>query len=237
MLLDQKDTKAAKEVAKTMATEAYSFAEKIKRLKSELIVDLKTWLDTIQVKHESAVKEIGCYIPQIQDLECIFSELCSATYTKDKELITVYNQVIHFKKIVDRLEPQVLELQGALKINERLKKEVDELQCVCVSLPEENEQLKGENDRLEALLVQSQVNFYKLCYVDYLYGKPSDFEFAGKNFEIFSISLKNMIAFTFEASISKVVKKVGTHVGTAGGEALDDAAAESVAVAEGVAIK
>ncbi|KAB2608933.1 hypothetical protein D8674_012101 [Pyrus ussuriensis x Pyrus communis] len=34
-----------------------------------------------------------------------------------------YNQVIYFKKVVDRLEPQ-----GALKINDNLKKEVEELQ-------------------------------------------------------------------------------------------------------------
>ncbi|RXH90917.1 hypothetical protein DVH24_006862 [Malus domestica] len=33
----------------------------------------------------------------------------------------------------------MLELQGALKINESLKKEVDELQRVCVGLLEENE--------------------------------------------------------------------------------------------------
>ena len=36
MLLDQKDTKAAKEVAKTMAAEAYSLAEKVKKLEYEL---------------------------------------------------------------------------------------------------------------------------------------------------------------------------------------------------------
>ena len=89
------------------------------------IVDLKTRLDAIQVKYESANKEIECYIPQIQDLERPISEFHSAAYAKDKELIVAYNQVIHFKKVVDRLEPQVLELQGALKINDSLKKEVE----------------------------------------------------------------------------------------------------------------
>ncbi|KAM1001215.1 hypothetical protein ACFX2A_007881 [Malus domestica] len=85
MFLDQKDTKAANEVARTMAAEAYSSTKKVKKLKSELaalkgsniststslqletvrqkIVDLKTKLDAIQVKYESAEKEIGCYIP------------------------------------------------------------------------------------------------------------------------------------------------------------------------------
>ena len=86
------------------------------------IVDLKTSLTRSKVKYESAEKEIRCYIPQIQDLECAISELRSAAYAKDEELIVAYNQVIHFKKVVDRLEPQVLELQGVLKINDSLKK-------------------------------------------------------------------------------------------------------------------
>ena len=53
------------------------------------IVDLKTRLDAIQVKHESAEKKIGCHIPQIQDLKNVVSELRSAT--KDEELIAAYN--------------------------------------------------------------------------------------------------------------------------------------------------
>ena len=57
--------------------------------------------------------------------------------------------MIHFKRIVDRLEPQVLGLQGVLKINKSLKNEVDELQRDYVGLLKENEQLKGENDGLE----------------------------------------------------------------------------------------
>ena len=88
-------------------------------------------------------------LTQIQDFEGAVSELRSATYAKDEELIAAYNQVIHFKRIVDRLDPQVLELQGVLKINESLKKEMDELQHVHVGLLDENEQLKGEKDGLE----------------------------------------------------------------------------------------
>ncbi|KAM2919778.1 hypothetical protein COP2_041704 [Malus domestica] len=148
-----------------MEIEAYSSAERIKKLEFEIvalkgsnisaptslqleiaskeIVDLKTRLNAIQVKYENVEKEIGRYIPKIQDVECAASELRSAAYAKDGELITSYNQVIHFKKIIDRLEPQVLELQGALKINDNLKKELDELQRVCVGLLEENEQLKA----------------------------------------------------------------------------------------------
>ncbi|KAM1126955.1 hypothetical protein ACFX2B_041561 [Malus domestica] len=115
MLIDQDDTKAAKGVAKTLAVKAYSSAKKINRL------------DAIQVKYESAEEEIGCYIPHIQDLERAIFELRSAAYAKDEKLIAIYNQVIHFKKLVDRLEPQVLELQSDLKINESLKNEVEEL--------------------------------------------------------------------------------------------------------------
>ena len=45
-------------------------------------MDLKTRLDAIQVKYESAENEIECYIPQIQDL---------AAYANDEELIVAYN--------------------------------------------------------------------------------------------------------------------------------------------------
>ncbi|KAM2692734.1 hypothetical protein EV2_006993 [Malus domestica] len=70
MLIDQEDTKAAKEMARTVAAEAYSMVEKVKKLESELtalkgsnistltsvqleiapqkIMDLKTRLDVIQ---------------------------------------------------------------------------------------------------------------------------------------------------------------------------------------------
>ncbi|KAM1302367.1 hypothetical protein ACFX2H_013305 [Malus domestica] len=99
-----------------------------------------------------------------------------------------------------------------------LKKEVYELQRVRVTMVEENEQLKGEKAGLEALLVQSQADFYKLGYVDHLFGKPFDFEFAGKNFETFSISSEDLLTFTFEASISEVVGEVDAQAGAAGSE-------------------
>ncbi|KAM2014156.1 hypothetical protein TB2_025388 [Malus domestica] len=62
------------------------------------------------------------------------SKTSFTAYAKDEKLIAAYNQVSHFKRIVDRLEPQVLELQGVLKINESLKKEMDELQRVHVGI-------------------------------------------------------------------------------------------------------
>ena len=141
------------------------------------------------------------------------SEIRSAAYAKDEELIAAYNQVIHLKKVVDRFEPQVLELQGALKINDNMKKEVDKLQRVHACLIEENEQFKGEKARFEASLTQSQSNFYKLGYVDHLFAWSSNFEFFGKNFETFSISPEDLLVFTFESSIGEVVREVGAHAG------------------------
>ncbi|KAM2544169.1 hypothetical protein TB1_015893 [Malus domestica] len=49
--------------------------------------------------------------------------------------------------------PQIQDLKLAiseLRFTAYAKKGVDELQCVCVSLLKKNEQLKGENDGLEA---------------------------------------------------------------------------------------
>nr|XP_028945173.1 tropomyosin-like [Malus domestica] len=217
-------------MARTMAAEAYSSVEKIKKLESELadlkesntsaptslqleaarqeIMDLKTRLDAIQIKYENAEKEIERYIPQIQDLERSISEFCSAAYAKDEELIATYNQAIHFKKVVDRLEPQVSELQGVLKTNDNLKKEIEELQRVRACLLEENEQLKSENDGFKASLIQNQADFYKLGYVDHLYGRPSDFEF--------------------------FVEGVDTQAGAVEGKDSEDAAAENTKAAEGV---
>ncbi|KAB2635293.1 hypothetical protein D8674_025827 [Pyrus ussuriensis x Pyrus communis] len=109
------------------------------------IVVLKTRLDAIRVKYESAEKEIGCYIPLIQDLEFAVSELYFVVFAKHEELIAAYNQVINFKRIVDKLESQVL------------KKEVDELQRICVGLLEKNEQLQGEKDELKARAAGGEV--------------------------------------------------------------------------------
>ncbi|XP_050159357.1 uncharacterized protein LOC126632870 [Malus sylvestris] len=256
MFLDQEDTKAAKEMARPMAAEAYFSAEKIKKLESELvalkesttsaptslqleaarqeIMDLKTRLDAIQIKYESAEKEIERYIPQIQDLERSISEFRFAAYAKDEELIATYDQVIHFKKVVDRLKPQVSELQGILKTNDNLKKEIEELQWVRACLLEENEQLKSEKGGFEASLIQNQVDFYKLGYVDHLYGRSSDFEFSGKDFETFSISPEDLLAFTFESSIDEIAGGADTQAGAVEGKDSENAAAENTKAVEGV---
>ncbi|CAN6708044.1 unnamed protein product [Malus baccata var. baccata] len=194
MFLEQEDTKAAKEMLEATHQE---------------IMVLKIRLDAIQVKYESAEKEIEGYIPQIQDLERSIAEFRSAAYANDEELIAAYNQVIHFKKVVDRLEPQLLELQSALKINDNLKKEIEEL--------------------------LGQVDFYKLGYVDHFYGRPSDFKFFGKNFETFSISQEDLLSFTFKSSIGKVVGEVGAQARAAEGKAPENAVAENIKAAEDVA--
>ncbi|KAB2630928.1 hypothetical protein D8674_008447 [Pyrus ussuriensis x Pyrus communis] len=190
MFLNQEDTKAANKMAKTMAAEAYSSVKMIKRLESELVILKRSNISASTfLQLETARQEI------IQVLECAISEVHSTTYVEDEELIAAYNQVINFKKVVDRLEPQVLELYGALKINKNLKKKVDELQRI-----------------------HTQANFYKLGYVDHLFGRPSDFVFSGKDFKTFFISLKDLLAFTFKVSIGEVVgeQAVGSLLETIG---------------------
>ncbi|KAM1461310.1 hypothetical protein ACFX11_045681 [Malus domestica] len=206
MFLDQDDTKAAKEMARTMAAEAYSSVEKINKLESELAV----------------LKGSNIPAPTSLQLEAARQEIM--------DLKTRLDAI----QVVDRLEPQVLELQSTLKINDNLKKEIEELQRVRACLLEENEQLKVEKAGFEASLTQSQADFYKLGYVDHLYGRPSDFEFSGKDFETFSISPEDLLAFTFESSFGEVVGEVGVQAGTAEGKAPDDTAAENIKAAKGV---
>ncbi|XP_050139028.1 uncharacterized protein LOC126615257 [Malus sylvestris] len=212
MFLDQEDTKAAKEMARTMAAEAYSSVEKIKKLESELAALKESHTsDPTSQQLEAAHQEImdlKTRFDAIRDLERSISELRSAAYAKDEELIATYNQAIHFKEVADRLEPQVSELQGVLKTNDNLKKEIEELQRVRACLFEENEQLKSEKNGFEASLIQNQSDFYKLGYVDHLYGRPSDFEFSAGG--------------------------VDTQAGTVEGKGPEDAAAENTKAAEGV---
>ena len=121
-----------------------------------------------------------------------------------------------------------------MKTNENLKKEIEELQRVRACLLEENEQLKSEKNGFEASLVQNQADFYKLGYVDHLYGRSSDFEFSGKDFETFSISPEDLLNFTFESSIDEIVGGVDTQAGAVEGKDSEDAAAENTKAAEGV---
>lgn len=141
---------------------------------------MKARLDVIQVKYDITEKKIGHYIRQIQDLEDAYTKLHSTGYAKDEELIATYNQVIHFQKIVNKLELKELELQGVLKVNEGLKKKLEELQRVCIGLLEKNEHMKAEKVGLKAWLSQGHADFYKLGYIDHLFGRPMDYEFFEK---------------------------------------------------------
>ncbi|KAM2565055.1 hypothetical protein TB2_013289 [Malus domestica] len=172
LMASKRYSKAIKETANTMAGSelvalkgSHMSAPTSLQLETarQKIIDLKTRLDAIQVKHESAEKEIGCYIPHIQDLEFAVSKLCFAAFAKDEKLIVAYNQVIHFKRIIDRLETQMLELQGVLKINESLKKEVDELQSIHVGLLEEDEQLKVREVSAQARAAEGEASDEYRC--------------------------------------------------------------------------
>ena len=53
-----------------------------------------------------------------------------------------------------------------------------------------------------------------------------------RGFETFFISTKNLLDFTFKASIGEVVEEVGAQARAVGGEVLDDTTVKSVAAAE-----
>ena len=98
------------------------------------------------------------------------------------------------------LSPRKWIYQGAMSASENLKKELDELQGAHTWLVEENVQLKNEKVGHEVAFASCQADFYKLGYVDHLQGRPSDYEFSEKNFEIFSISPVDLLDFSFEAT-------------------------------------
>ena len=104
-------------------------------------------------------------------------------------------------------------------------------------LLEEVEQLKCEKVGFEALLSQNQSDFYKLGYVDHLFGRPSDFEFSEKDFETFSISPEDLFAFTFESSIGEIVGDGSAQGGAAVNGAPEGTTARDVVSAEGVTIE
>ncbi|KAB2597434.1 hypothetical protein D8674_000354 [Pyrus ussuriensis x Pyrus communis] len=140
---------------------------------------------------------------KIKRLECELVVLKRSNFSApiSLQLETARQEIIDLKTRLDVIQ---VKYESALNINENLKNEVDELQPVRVGLLEENEQMKGE-----------KVDFYKLGYVEHLFGKPSNFEFTGKDFETFSISPENLLAFTFEASIGEVIREVSAQAGAA----------------------
>ena len=65
-----------------------------------------------------------------------------------------------------------------------------------------------------------------LGYVDHLFGRPSNFEFIGKDFETFLYFSRRIACLYFDASIGEVVERGWCPSWVAKGEALDDVAAE-----------
>ncbi|KAM1554296.1 hypothetical protein ACFX1Z_007060 [Malus domestica] len=100
----------------------------------------------------------------------------------------MHNDVVRLKKLVSRLKSKEIELQGALSASENLKNELDELQNARTDLIEKNKQLRSGKSSLEVVLTQGQADFYKLGYIDYFLGMPSDYTFSYKDLELFAIS-------------------------------------------------
>lgn len=93
-----------------------------------------------------------------------------------------------------------------------------------------NVQLKGKKVSLDASLAQGRADFYKLGYVDHLFGRPSDYEFVGKYLETLFVSPNDMLDFSFEATLGKIIgdydaqkghmRMVSPRLGAAEGECM-----------------
>ncbi|KAM2408437.1 hypothetical protein ACFX1X_027466 [Malus domestica] len=93
---------------------------------------------------EAAEKEINRVSPMVEDFERDNSELRSAYFSNDDELIFIHAEVSRLKEIASKLESKEVDLQGALSASVNLKKKLDELQGAHTGLVEENTQLKNE---------------------------------------------------------------------------------------------
>ena len=51
--------------------------------------------------------------------------------------------------------------------------------------------------------------------MDHIFDRPSDFEFAEKDFETFSISPDDLLSFSFEAALGKIFDKDNAQAGAA----------------------
>ncbi|RXH70868.1 hypothetical protein DVH24_015490 [Malus domestica] len=63
----------------------------------------------------------------VKDLERVNSELRSAYFTNEKELVFMHCEVSHLKDVASKFESKEMDLQGALFASENLKKELDKL--------------------------------------------------------------------------------------------------------------
>ncbi|KAB2604951.1 S ribonuclease [Pyrus ussuriensis x Pyrus communis] len=233
MGVDQDTVKCTKEAEVALVAQLRSAVEKIKKFEYELTilkasdvfaptslqleivrkeaVHLNTRLGATQAMLEAVEKEISCVSPVVEDLERVNSELRSACFTKDEELIFMHAEVSHLKEIASKLESKEVDWQGALSVNVNLKNELDKLQGAHTGLVEENAQLKIEKVGHKVALTSCQADFYKLGYVNHLQGRPSDYEFSENDFETFSISPVHLLDFLFEAALGGAVQLGATE--------------------------
>ncbi|KAM3010976.1 hypothetical protein FF2_029737 [Malus domestica] len=120
--------------------------------------------------------------------------------------------VSHLKDVTSKLKSKEMDLQGALSASENLKNELGKLQDAHTRLVEDNVQLKNGKAGHEVALASCQANFYKHGYVNYLSGKPSDYEFSEKDFETFSISSVNLLNFSLKAAFGGAAKGQAVRV-------------------------
>ncbi|KAM1560293.1 hypothetical protein TB2_003379 [Malus domestica] len=170
------------------------------------VAHLKARLSATQAMLEVAEKEVGRVSLVVEDLERVNSELRSACFAKDDDLIFMHAEVSRLKEVASKLESNEVDLQGALSASENLKKELDELQGAHTRLVEDNMQLKNEKVGHEVALTSCQADFYKLSYIDHLYGRLLDYEFSEKDFETFSIFPVDLLHFSFEVVFGGAVK-------------------------------
>ncbi|KAM1171372.1 hypothetical protein ACFX1T_021676 [Malus domestica] len=101
---------------------------------------------------ETAKKEVGHVSPMVENLDRVNSELRSACFAKDEELIFMHVEVSRLKEVASKLEFKEMDLQGALSASENLRKELDELYGAHIGFVEENVQLKNEKTSDDELI-------------------------------------------------------------------------------------
>ncbi|KAM1889684.1 hypothetical protein ACFX13_047639 [Malus domestica] len=155
---------------------------------------------------EAAENEISHVSPMVNDLERVNSELRTACFAKDEELVFMHAEASCLKDVASKLESKEVHLQGVQSASENLKKGLDKLLGVHTRLVEENVQLKNEKDGHEVALISCQAKFYKLGYVDHLQGRPSDYKFSKNDFKTFYISPIDLLNFSFEVTFGGVTE-------------------------------
>ncbi|KAM1504365.1 hypothetical protein FF1_000473 [Malus domestica] len=252
MHVDQDAVKCAKDAEVALMAQLRSTAENIDKLESELVVlkgsdvfaptsmqlgtahqevaYLKAKFSATQAMLEAAEKEVSHVAPVVKNLERVNSELRSAIFAKDEELVFMYVEVSHLKDVSSKLESKEVDLQGVMSASESL-------QSAHTRLVEENVQLKNKKVGHEVVLASYQTNFYKLGYVNHLQGRPSDYEFFEKDFETFSISPVDLLDFSFEAAFSGATEGQAIEAVVAEDELMEALAAKTDAVVEGMVVE